>query len=82
MEKEKTNQTIGIRIPKSVGLRLETLAKRTGRTKAFYIREAILEHLDDLKEAYVAETVLEQVNSGKETISRLEEVEQRLGLGN
>ena len=37
---EKADQTIGIRIPKSIGQRLDTLAKRTGRTKTFYIREA------------------------------------------
>lgn len=36
-------------------MRLENLAKRTGRTKTFYAREAIVEHLDDLEDAYLAE---------------------------
>ena len=77
---EKADQTIGIRIPKSIGQRLDTLAKRTGRTKTFYIREAILEHLDDLEDIYFAEKVSERVRSGEEPTSSLDEVESRLGL--
>ena len=77
---EKADQIIGIRIPKSIGQRLDTLAKRTGRTKTFYIREAILEHLDDLEDIYFAEKVLQRVRSGEEPISSLDEVEHRLGL--
>jgi RHH-type rel operon transcriptional repressor/antitoxin RelB len=30
--------------------RLEKLAKKTGRTKTFYAREAILEYLEDLED--------------------------------
>ena len=77
---EKADQIIGIRIPKSIGQRLDTLAKRTGRTKTFYIREAILEHLDDLEDIYFAEKVLQRVRSGEEPISSLDEVEHRLGF--
>ena len=77
---EKADQTIGIRISKSIGQRLDTLAKRTGRTKTFYIREAILEHLDDLEDIYFAEKVLQRVRSGEEPISSLDEVEHRLRL--
>ena len=77
---ENADQIIGIRIPKSIGQRLDSLAKRTGRTKTFYIRGAILEHLDDLEDIYSAEKVLEMVRSGEEPISSLDEVEHRLGL--
>lgn len=35
--------------------RLTALAERTGRTKTFYAREAILAHLDDLEDFYLAE---------------------------
>ncbi|NTW84377.1 MAG: ribbon-helix-helix protein, CopG family [Chlorobiaceae bacterium] len=71
---------IGIRIPKSVGERLENLAKRTGRSKTYYIREAIMTHIDDLEDIYLAEQVLEHVRRGEETVSSLDEVERRLGL--
>jgi RHH-type rel operon transcriptional repressor/antitoxin RelB len=33
---------------------LEKLAKKTGGTKTFYAREAILEYLDDLEDVYLA----------------------------
>jgi RHH-type transcriptional regulator, rel operon repressor / antitoxin RelB len=80
MEKEKADQMIGIRIPKSVGERLENLAKSTGRSKTYYIREAIMTHIDDLEDIYMAEQVLERVRRGEETVSSLDEVEKRLGL--
>ncbi|TLU58272.1 MAG: TraY domain-containing protein [Chlorobium sp.] len=71
---------IGIRIPKSIGQRLESLAQRTGRSKTYYIREAIIEHLDDLEDVYLAEQVLQRVRRGEESVSSLEDVERRLGL--
>ncbi|MEI6758471.1 MAG: DUF6290 family protein [Chlorobium sp.] len=80
MEKEKADQMIGIRIPKSIGQRLESLAQRTGRSKTYYIREAIIEHLDDLEDVYLAEQVLQRVRRGEESVSSLEDVERRLGL--
>jgi len=46
---------LAIRLPAEVETRLEALAKATGRTKTFYAREAILEHLDDLEDLYLAE---------------------------
>jgi RHH-type transcriptional regulator, rel operon repressor / antitoxin RelB len=82
MEKEKADQMIGIRIPKSVGQRLDILAKRTGRSKTYYIREAIMEHLDDLEDIYLAEQVLERVRRGEEPVSGIDEVEKRLELEN
>jgi RHH-type transcriptional regulator, rel operon repressor / antitoxin RelB len=80
MEKEKSDQIIGIRIPSTIAQRLDTLAKRTGRTKTFYIREAIVDHLDDLEDIYFAEMALERVRRGDEELSSLDEVERRLGL--
>jgi RHH-type rel operon transcriptional repressor/antitoxin RelB len=80
MEKEKADQMIGIRIPKSVGQRLDILAKRTGRSKTYYIREAIMEHLDDLEDIYLTEQVLERVRRGEEAVSTIDEVEKRLDL--
>lgn len=80
MDKEKADQMIGIRIPKSLGQRLESLAKRTGRSKTFYVREAIIEHIDDLEDIYLAEQVLERIRRGEESVSDIDDVERRLGL--
>lgn len=46
---------LALRLPPDIEARLDALAKKTGRTKSFYAREAILEHLEDLEDAYIAE---------------------------
>ena len=71
---------LAIRLPESIEKRLERLARRTGRTKTFYAREAILRHLQDLEDTYQAERVLERVRAGKERTHSLDEVTKRLGL--
>lgn len=71
---------LAIRLPEELESRLETLAKRTGRTKTFYVREAIEQHLEDLEDLYLAERVSKRIRAGKEQTSSLEEVEARLGL--
>ncbi len=71
---------LAIRLPEDIEARLEKLAQRTGRTKSFYAREAILEHLDDLEDLYLAERVKKRIDSGEERLSTLDEVEARLGL--
>ena len=50
---------LAIRLPADIERRLIELAKRTGRTKTFYAREAILRHLEDLEDAYLAVERLE-----------------------
>jgi len=47
---------LALRLPKEIEDRLAALAKKTGRTKNFYAREAILEHLDDLEDAFLADS--------------------------
>lgn len=71
---------LAIRLPEEIEARLDNLAKRTGRSKTFYAREAILEHLDNLEDLYLAEQVMRRIQSGEERTSTLDEVEARLGL--
>lgn len=71
---------LAIRLPEELESRLEALAKRTGRTKTFYAREAIEQHLEDLEDLYLAERVAKRIRAGKEQTSSLAEVEARLGL--
>jgi RHH-type transcriptional regulator, rel operon repressor / antitoxin RelB len=72
--------TFSIRLPADVDSRLERLSKSTGRTKAFYVKEAVLEHLDDLEDVYLAEKRLEDIRAGRSKVHTLEEVERELGL--
>lgn len=70
-----------IRLPEEVEQRLSDLARATGRSKAYYIKEAIMEHLEDLEDIYLAEQTLEKIRRGEEQTYTLEEVERALGLG-
>ena len=69
-----------VRLPEEAERRLDALARNTGRSKAFYIREAILEHLDDLEDIYLAEKRLEDLRAGRSRTYTLDEVERELGL--
>ena len=71
---------LAIRLSSDIEERLERLAKATGRTKTYYAREAILEHLDDLEDLYLAEQRLIDHRAGRSQTCTLEEVERELGL--
>ncbi|MCK6428528.1 ribbon-helix-helix protein, CopG family [Betaproteobacteria bacterium PRO7] len=71
---------LAIRLPPEIEERLEKLAKRTGRTKSFYAREAILEYLDDLEDLYLAEKRYDDILKGRSKTVPLEEVVKRYGL--
>jgi RHH-type rel operon transcriptional repressor/antitoxin RelB len=70
---------LAIRLPQSIEKRLENLARRTGRTKTYYVREAILEHLEDIEDLYLAERVLQRVRDDEEKTIPLKEVMKRRG---
>jgi len=44
----------GVRLPEKAESRLESMARRTGKTKSSIVREAILGYLDDVEDYYVA----------------------------
>jgi len=56
---------LALRLPPEIEARLSELAKRTGRTKSFYAREAILTHLDELEDLYLAESRLDDLREGR-----------------
>ena len=69
-----------IRLSADVEERLELLARRTGRTKTFHAREAILRHLEDLEDVYLAEQRLVELRAGRSRTFTLDEVARELGL--
>jgi RHH-type transcriptional regulator, rel operon repressor / antitoxin RelB len=69
-----------IRLPEDVERRLDLLAEKTGRTKAFYIREMILNHLDEIEDYYLAADVVERLRKGQERTFSAREVRRDLGL--
>jgi RHH-type rel operon transcriptional repressor/antitoxin RelB len=43
-----------LRLPPDIEQRLDALAKKTGRSKSHYAREAILRQIDDIEDYYLA----------------------------
>jgi RHH-type rel operon transcriptional repressor/antitoxin RelB len=71
---------LAIRLPETIEKRLDRLAKRTGRTKTYYAREAILSHLEDLEDTYLAEDRLEDIRAGRSKTIPLEKVMKKHGV--
>ena len=67
---------LAIRLDADTENRLNLLAKKTGRTKTFYAREAILQHLEDLEDIYLA---TERLRNPAKTYSS-QEVKRELGI--
>jgi RHH-type rel operon transcriptional repressor/antitoxin RelB len=71
---------LAIRLPETIEKRLDRLAKRTGRTKTYYAREAILQHLDELEDIYLAEKALKSIRTGRTKTIPLARVMRQRGL--
>ncbi|RST84494.1 ribbon-helix-helix protein, CopG family [Aquibium carbonis] len=69
-----------IRLEPEIEARLNALAARTGRTKAYYLRELIANGLDDLEDYYAAVEVSERIRRGEERTYLSEDVRRELGL--
>jgi len=69
-----------IRLDPATERRLDQLAARTGRTKAYYLRELVTKGLDDLEDYYLAAATQERVRKGEEQVYTSEAVRTDLGL--
>ncbi len=67
---------LSVRLSPKLEARLNRLAKRTGRTKAYYAKKAIEEFLDEQEDYFIALSRLEEKLPG----IPLEEVVKKLGL--
>jgi len=71
-----------IRLDSATEQRLDNLAAKTGRTKAYYLRELVKNGLENLEDYYLAAATMERVRKGEEPVYTLDEVERDLGLAN
>jgi RHH-type transcriptional regulator, rel operon repressor / antitoxin RelB len=65
---------LAIRLPADIESRLTALAEKTGRSKSFYAREAIIKHIESLEELYLAEERLEEIKAGRAKAVPLDDV--------
>jgi RHH-type transcriptional regulator, rel operon repressor / antitoxin RelB len=45
---------LALRLPPEIEQRLDALAQKTGRSKSYYAREAVLRHIEDIEDTYLA----------------------------
>lgn len=71
-----------LQLPPDIEARLIELSRRTGRSKCFYARQAILAHLDDVEDIYLAERRLEELRRDEGDTVPLAELTSHYGLDN
>ena len=71
---------LSIRLDDDLAARLDRLARTTGRSKSFYVKQAIEDHIEDLEDLYIAQKVLERIADGRERLIPLEDLERELGM--
>ena len=71
---------LALRLPPDVEARLDALARRTGHTKSYYAREAIVEFIDDLEDLYLAQRRYALIEKGKSKTLSLDDVEAQIAV--
>jgi RHH-type rel operon transcriptional repressor/antitoxin RelB len=72
------SSTLAFRVPTELAEMLEKLSEETGRSKSYYVREAIVRYLEDRADYLLAVSRLEK-NKGKPNIS-LEDIKREFGF--
>jgi RHH-type rel operon transcriptional repressor/antitoxin RelB len=62
-----------VRLSAETEKRLEVLSAKTGRSKAYYLREMIERGLEDMEDYYLAVEVMERIKRGEEEVLTSEE---------
>lgn len=71
-----------VRLDAELERRLDLLSKKTGRTKAYYLREIVERGLAEMEDYYLAADVLERIRKGEEKTHPAAKVRKDLGLDN
>ena len=72
--------TAALRMPEDLANRYDRLAKSTGRTKTFYMTEALAAEIDRLEYEYGLMKKVEDFRAGKLETVTLDELEESIGL--
>ncbi|MGL4339049.1 MAG: type II toxin-antitoxin system RelB family antitoxin [Rhodoglobus sp.] len=71
---------LSVRLPDDIKTRLDALAASTGRPAAFYVREAIAEHLGELEYAYALRAEAEAARRSELPTTSLDNLAIELGF--
>ena len=71
---------ISLRLKEPIIARLNSLSKKSGRTKTALIIESVTEHLSELETVYLAQERAKAIKSGKVKTISWQEVQKKNGL--
>lgn len=71
---------LSVRLTEDEEARLDALAARTGRSKTFYVRQAIQAHLEELEELYWADQAVREWEASGQTSRPAEQLWDELGV--
>ena len=69
---------LNVRVGSELEDRLNNLAKETGRTKTYYVKEALEKYINDAEDIYLAESRLEDIAMGKSETYTLQQAKEQL----
>ena len=69
-----------INLAPEIEQRLDGLVARTGHSRTYYVREFIMNGLEDLEDFYLANATMARVRDGQELVLESFEVRSCLGL--
>lgn len=72
--------TVAVRLTKELQERLDALAPRTGRSRYFYVKQAIEQHLDELEERFWADDVVARYEASDRSTRPWSQVKTELDL--
>ena len=82
MGKSVASAPTAVRLPVELIQRYDNLAKATGRTRTYYLTEALQESIAQLEYEYGILKTVEDYRAGRLETYTLDEVRQHCGLGN
>jgi len=69
---------LNVRIGEELENRLDTLSKETGRTKTYYVKEALEQYILNAEDVYIAESRLEDIKMGRSQTSTIKQAREML----
>ena len=71
---------ISLRVDDSIYNQLDNLSKKSGIDKAKFLKQALLEFMEDREDYFLAVEALEDLKAGRDKIVSWDEVKKELGL--
>lgn len=76
----KMSAVLSLRIDDKIYNQLDTLSKKSGINKTKFLKQALLEYMEDREDYFLAVEALEDLKAGRDKIVSWDEIKKELGL--